>query len=179
MHKCSATYWEGKADSDSLQRIYAVSFPDKNRMKVHCTCLRLFSSHLLFYSHAYSYSLRLFLSFCILISYFVSLVLISDSLVCLLQEHKHLLAEAAKRDHRKIGRDQDLFFFHELSPGSAFFTPRGARIHRVLQEMITEQYRIRGVACTPFPSPGCSHVLSLLWSLPSFFFHLLFCFARS
>ena len=41
--------------------------------------------------------------------------------------------EAAKRDHRKLGIQQDLFFFHELSPGSCFFQPKG--IVPVIQNM--------------------------------------------
>jgi threonyl-tRNA synthetase len=47
-------------------------------------------------------------------------------------EYKHFIEEAAKRDHRKIGREQELFFFHELSPGSAFWLPHGARIFNTL-----------------------------------------------
>ena len=41
-----------------------------------------------------------------------------------LKEWKVFQEEAAKRDHRKLGREQELFFFHELSPGSCFFQPR-------------------------------------------------------
>lgn len=44
--------------------------------------------------------------------------------------------EAAKRDHRKLGKEQGLFFFHELSPGSCFFTPRGAHIYNKLVDYI-------------------------------------------
>ncbi|KAJ1301028.1 hypothetical protein OPQ81_003449 [Rhizoctonia solani] len=61
-----------------------------------------------------------------------------------LTEYKAFLAEAAKRDHRKIGKDQELFFFHELSPGSCFFLPHGARIYNTLIEFIREEYRKRG-----------------------------------
>lgn len=61
-----------------------------------------------------------------------------------LKEWKHFQEEAAKRDHRKIGRDQELFFFHELSPGSCFFLPRGAHIYNTLMEMIRGEYRKRG-----------------------------------
>ncbi|EEB06197.1 cytoplasmic threonine-tRNA ligase Trs1 [Schizosaccharomyces japonicus yFS275] len=61
-----------------------------------------------------------------------------------MSEYKKFLAEAAKRDHRKIGREQDLFFFHELSPGSCFFLPHGARIYNQLIAWIREQYKIRG-----------------------------------
>lgn len=61
-----------------------------------------------------------------------------------LTEYKAFLAEAAKRDHRKIGKDQELFFFHELSPGSCFFLPHGARIYNTLIEFMREEYRKRG-----------------------------------
>lgn len=52
--------------------------------------------------------------------------------------------EAARRDHRKIGREQDLFFFHELSPGSCFFQPKGAHIYNTLMDFIKSEYRKRG-----------------------------------
>lgn len=38
-----------------------------------------------------------------------------------LKEWERLKEEAAKRDHRKIGQDQNLYFFNPLSPGSAFW----------------------------------------------------------
>ena len=50
----------------------------------------------------------------------------------LLKEWQRFQKEAAERDHRKVGKDQNLFFFHELSPGSAFITPRGAHIYDTL-----------------------------------------------
>ncbi|KAF8336975.1 uncharacterized protein EI90DRAFT_2992146 [Cantharellus anzutake] len=61
-----------------------------------------------------------------------------------LTEYKEFLAEAAKRDHRKIGKDQELFFFHELSPGSCFFLPHGTRIYNTLLDLIRSEYRKRG-----------------------------------
>ncbi|KAG9084558.1 threonyl-tRNA synthetase, partial [Ceratobasidium sp. 370] len=61
-----------------------------------------------------------------------------------LTEYKAFLAEAAKRDHRKIGKDQELFFFHELSPGSCFFLPHGTRIYNTLIELMREEYKKRG-----------------------------------
>ncbi|KAF2769124.1 threonyl-tRNA synthetase [Teratosphaeria nubilosa] len=61
-----------------------------------------------------------------------------------LDEHKHLLEEAAKRDHRKIGQEQELFFFHQMSPGSAFFLPHGMIIFNALQSYIRDQYWKRG-----------------------------------
>lgn len=86
--KNSASYFLGKQDNDSLQRIYGVSFPDKKKMA----------------------------------------------------EHKKFLEEAAKRDHRKIGQDQELFFFHPLSPGSAMWLPHGTRIYNTLLTYIKNQY---------------------------------------
>jgi len=61
-----------------------------------------------------------------------------------LKEWKHLQEEAAKRDHRKLGMQQELFFFHELSPGSCFFQPKGAHIYNKLQEFIKSEYWKRG-----------------------------------
>ncbi|NXY86005.1 SYTC protein, partial [Alcedo cyanopectus] len=52
--------------------------------------------------------------------------------------------EAALRDHRRIGREQELFFFHKLSPGSCFFLPRGAHVYNTLVELIRSEYRARG-----------------------------------
>ena len=54
------------------------------------------------------------------------------------------MEEAAKRDHRKIGTDQELFFFHALSPGSAFMQPHGARLYNTLVEFIKTEYWRRG-----------------------------------
>jgi threonyl-tRNA synthetase len=51
-------------------------------------------------------------------------------------EYKKYMEEAAKRDHRKIGREQELFVFHDLSPGSAFFLPNGMRIYNTLLEFM-------------------------------------------
>ncbi|RKP06595.1 tars protein [Thamnocephalis sphaerospora] len=59
-------------------------------------------------------------------------------------QYKKFLEEAAKRDHRKIGQAQELFMFHELSPGSCFFLPHGARIYNALMDFIKAEYRNRG-----------------------------------
>lgn len=55
-------------------------------------------------------------------------------------EHKKMLEEAAKRDHRKIGKDQELFFFDPVSPGSAFWLPHGARVFNKIVDFLKEQY---------------------------------------
>ncbi|XP_036909654.1 threonine--tRNA ligase 2, cytoplasmic isoform X2 [Sturnira hondurensis] len=54
-----------------------------------------------------------------------------------------LQEEAKSRDHRKIGKDQELFFFHDLSPGSCFFLPRGAFIYNTLMDFMREEYHRR------------------------------------
>ncbi|KAM4615929.1 threonine--tRNA ligase 1, cytoplasmic isoform 1-T1 [Polymixia lowei] len=92
IHKNSSTYWEGKADMETLQRIYGISFPDTKMLK----------------------------------------------------EWEKFQEEAKNRDHRKLGREQDLFFFHDLSPGSCFFLPKGAFIYNTLVQFIRSEYRRRG-----------------------------------
>ncbi|KAK6202258.1 threonyl-tRNA synthetase [Scheffersomyces amazonensis] len=62
----------------------------------------------------------------------------------LMTEHLNFLKEAAERDHRKIGKEQELFFFNEMSPGSAFWTPHGTRIYNALVEFIRAEYKLRG-----------------------------------
>lgn len=118
--KNSSAYFLGNKDNDSLQRLYGISFPDPKQMT----------------------------------------------------EYKHFLEEAAKRDHRRIGKvsswsvptvarsycsiftdpsrnsdveqDQELFFFHELSPGSCFWLPHGTRIYNTLMDLMKSEYRKRG-----------------------------------
>jgi threonyl-tRNA synthetase len=53
-----------------------------------------------------------------------------------LDEHITLLEEAAKRDHRNIGLQQDLFHVNPLSPGSAFMFPKGQVLYNKLTELI-------------------------------------------
>lgn len=52
--------------------------------------------------------------------------------------------EAKRRDHRVVGRAQGLFFFHDVSPGSAFLLPHGVRIYNRLLELLRAEYRLRG-----------------------------------
>ncbi|MEM7241876.1 MAG: threonine--tRNA ligase [Pseudomonadota bacterium] len=49
-----------------------------------------------------------------------------------LKAHLHMLEEAAKRDHRKLGREMDLFHFEEVAPGSVFWHPSGWRMFQSL-----------------------------------------------
>ncbi|NXY17974.1 SYTC2 ligase, partial [Atrichornis clamosus] len=105
--KSSSTYWEGKSDMETLQRIYGISFPDNKMMK----------------------------------------------------EWEKFQEEARNRDHRKIGKEQELFFFHDLSPGSCFFLPRGAFLYNTLMDFIRDEYRRRNF--TEVVSPNIFN--SKLW----------------
>ena len=53
-------------------------------------------------------------------------------------------AEAKKRDHRRLGVQLDLFSFHDVSPGSAFWHPRGQMIWRTLEGAMRELQLRRG-----------------------------------
>ncbi len=52
--------------------------------------------------------------------------------------------EAAKRDHRKLGRELELFQMHPESPGSPFWLPKGALIYNILSEKIRKLYLSEG-----------------------------------
>ncbi len=52
--------------------------------------------------------------------------------------------EAKKRDHRKLGLRLDLFSFHDVSPGAAFWHPKGWRLYRTLQDAMRELQDRRG-----------------------------------
>jgi threonyl-tRNA synthetase len=51
-----------------------------------------------------------------------------------LDQHLWRLEEARKRDHRKLGRDLDLFSFHPESPAAPFWHPKGMALWRALEE---------------------------------------------
>ncbi len=58
-----------------------------------------------------------------------------------LKAHLFMLEEAAKRDHRKLGREMDLFHMQEEAPGQVFWHPNGWRIYTTLQDyMRRRQY---------------------------------------
>jgi threonyl-tRNA synthetase len=50
-----------------------------------------------------------------------------------LNEYVARVEEAKKRDHRKLGRELDLFYFHPSAPGSAFWSPKGTTLYLTLQ----------------------------------------------
>ena len=61
-----------------------------------------------------------------------------------LEEYLHRLEESEKRDHRKLGVQLGLFTFHEWSPGSAFFLPKGTIIVNELLAFLRHEYVRRG-----------------------------------
>ncbi|HEX3927107.1 MAG TPA: threonine--tRNA ligase [Gemmatimonadales bacterium] len=58
-----------------------------------------------------------------------------------LGQHLFQLEEAKKRDHRVLGRQLDLFFFHKFAPGAAFWTDRGTAIFNELNGYLRELQR--------------------------------------
>jgi len=61
-----------------------------------------------------------------------------------LAEHEERLEQARARDHRKLGRELDLFMFSELSPGGPFWKPAGLSVWNALSELWREENRRRG-----------------------------------
>lgn len=61
-----------------------------------------------------------------------------------LRAHLKLLEEAKKRDHRRIGKDLDLFSFHEEGQGFPFWHDKGTTIYNELSDYIREECRLRG-----------------------------------
>ncbi|OPH57634.1 threonine--tRNA ligase [Paenibacillus ferrarius] len=60
-----------------------------------------------------------------------------------LEEHLHVLEEAKKRDHRKLGKELELFMFSEEAPGMPFFLPKGMTIRTELENFARELQRQR------------------------------------
>src|SRR5215212_2612196 len=61
-----------------------------------------------------------------------------------LDEHLRRVEEARARDHRRLGRELRLFAFSEVSPGAAFWLPRGAQVWNTLLEFTRELWRRHG-----------------------------------
>ncbi|MBN2759279.1 MAG: threonine--tRNA ligase [Rhodobacteraceae bacterium] len=61
-----------------------------------------------------------------------------------LKAHLTMLEEAAKRDHRRLGREMDLFHMQEEAPGQIFWHPNGWTIYTTLQDYMRRQQRRGG-----------------------------------
>ncbi len=71
-----------------------------------------------------------------------------------LEEHLHRLEEAERRDHRKLGRDLDLFSFpDELGSGLAVFHPKGGVIKREMEDYVKQRHIEEG-----FEYVGTPHI---------------------
>ena len=58
-----------------------------------------------------------------------------------LDEYLHMLEEAEKRDHRKLGKELDIFSMHDEGPGFPFFHPNGMRIRNAILEYWHQVHR--------------------------------------
>jgi threonyl-tRNA synthetase len=61
-----------------------------------------------------------------------------------LEEYLHNVEEARRRDHRKLGRELDLFMLHEWAPGATFWLPKGTIVYNILQEKMRTLLRKNG-----------------------------------
>src|SRR5258708_12090443 len=61
-----------------------------------------------------------------------------------LDEYLHRLEEAEKRDHRRIGKDLDLFHLQEEAPGAVFWHPRGWTVFQALIQYMRERQSAAG-----------------------------------
>jgi len=68
-----------------------------------------------------------------------------------LDQYVWRLEEAKKREHRKLGRELDLFVFHDIAPGAPFWLPNGMVIFRQLEQFWREVHDARGYLETSTP----------------------------
>lgn len=76
-----------------------------------------------------------------------------------LADYLNMLEEAKKRDHRKLGREQELFFFDETAPGMAYWLPKGFTILNTLINFWRDEHQKRGYQ--EFSGPQLNS--SILW----------------
>ena len=75
------------------------------------------------------------------------------------EAHLHMLAEAEKRDHRKIGKLLDLFHTQEEAPGMVFWHPKGWALWQVVEQYMRKVYRESG-----YQEVRCPQILDVsLW----------------
>lgn len=61
-----------------------------------------------------------------------------------LEEYLNMIEEAKKRDHRKLGKELDLFFFDETAPGMAYWMPKGFKMMNILIDFWRKEHEKRG-----------------------------------
>lgn len=69
-----------------------------------------------------------------------------------LDEYLHKVEEAKRRDHRKLGKELDLFSIQELAgPGLIFFHPKGGTVRNLMENWMRDQYVARGYSLVYTP----------------------------
>jgi threonyl-tRNA synthetase len=68
-----------------------------------------------------------------------------------LERHLERLEEARKRDHRKLGKELDLFLFHPWSPGAPYWTDRGTTVYQELVDWMRDVLRTNGYQLVKTP----------------------------
>jgi len=76
-----------------------------------------------------------------------------------LDEYVNMIEEAKKRDHRKLGKELDLFFFDETAPGMAYWMPKGFTLLNTLINFWRKEHKKRGYQ--EFSGPQLNS--SVLW----------------
>ena len=61
-----------------------------------------------------------------------------------IDEYLNMIEEAKKRDHRKLGKELELFFFDETAPGMAYWMPKGFKMMNVLIDFWRKEHEKRG-----------------------------------
>jgi threonyl-tRNA synthetase len=56
-----------------------------------------------------------------------------------LKAHLHMIEEAEKRDHRRLGREMDLFHLQDVAAGSVFWHPKGWTLYRTVQDYMRQR----------------------------------------
>jgi threonyl-tRNA synthetase len=86
-----------------------------------------------------------------------------------LRVHLKRLEEAKQRDHRKLGKELDLFAFSPLAPASPFFLPRGAYVYNALVEYVRDRYRRHGYTEIVTPQVFDNELFRTSGHLPGYF----------
>ncbi|MFV0480021.1 MAG: threonine--tRNA ligase [Anaerorhabdus sp.] len=68
-----------------------------------------------------------------------------------LEKHLFLLEEAKKRDHKKLGRELELFMISEYAPGMPFFLPKGMIVRNILEQYWYEEHQKEGYVFVKTP----------------------------
>ncbi|MEW5356086.1 threonine--tRNA ligase [Streptomyces sp. 16-176A] len=86
-----------------------------------------------------------------------------------LKQYLDFLAEAEKRDHRKLGAELDLFSFpDELGPGLAVFHPKGGVVRKVMEDYSRRRHEVSGYEFVNTPHISKEHLFEISGHLPHY-----------